>query len=63
MHEINPTTRKFYRTLRDCDPVAYRSSIEHFPNHSKQLADKVVIWALAFGLIAVLLSVCFGGPS
>lgn len=60
---MNDTTRRYPRTLREIDPVAYRSSIEHFPNHSKQLADKVVIWALAFGLIAVLLSVCFGSPS
>ena len=59
---LNDTTRRYPRTLREIDPVLYRSSIEHFPSHSKQLADKVVAWALAAGVIAVVLAICFLGP-
>ena len=61
MNQLNETTRCFARTLREIDPVLYRSSIEHFEGHGVKLVDLAINACYVLALLVVVASIFFWG--
>ena len=53
------TTRKYSRTLSEAFPDTRAECTEGW----QRTGDRAVNWALAAGIVAVVLAICFGVPA